>query len=150
MGGLFFRRLDLLNSAGMAALILLIAKPLAVRDSSFQLTFLAIGCIAGLAAPWLERNVQPYVKALRAWRDVTRDAVHEPRAAQFRIDLRATARWISWHVPSPLQNFSEDILARGIAASPRGTVGNHVGNANRDAATDGARLSSRNAERASG
>jgi competence protein ComEC len=119
MGGLFFRRLDLLNSAGMAALILLIAKPLAVRDSSFQLTFLAIGCIAGLAAPWLERNVQPYVKALRAWRDVTRDAVHEPRAAQFRIDLRATARWISWHVPSPLQNFSEDILARGIAASLR-------------------------------
>src|SRR5208282_4438600 len=51
IGGLFFRRLDLLNSAGLAALILLIARPLAVRDSSFQLTFLAIGCIAGLAAP---------------------------------------------------------------------------------------------------
>src|SRR5690242_9027181 len=48
VGGLFFRRLDLLNSAALAALILLVARPLAVRDSSFQLTFLAIGCIAGL------------------------------------------------------------------------------------------------------
>ena len=119
MGGLFFRRLDLLNSAGMAALILLIARPLAVRDSSFQLTFLAIGCIAGLAAPWLEKNLQPYVKALRAWRDVTRDAAHEPRAAQFRIDLRATARWISLRVPGPLENFSGEMLARGLAASLR-------------------------------
>ena len=119
MGGLFFRRLDLLKSAGMAALILLIAKPLAVRDSSFQLTFLAIGCIAGLAAPWLDKNLQRYVKALRGWRDVTRDAAHEPRAAQFRIDLRATARWISLRVPGPMANFTGDMLARGIAASLR-------------------------------
>jgi competence protein ComEC len=119
MGGLFFRRLDLLNSAGMAALILLAAKPLAVRDSSFQLTFLAIGCIAGLAAPWLEKTVQPYVKALRGWRDVTRDAAQEPRAAQFRIDLRAMARWISSHVPARLGNTAGDALARSIGVSLR-------------------------------
>ena len=119
LGGLFFRRLDLLNSAGMAALILLAAKPLAVRDSSFQLTFLAIGCIAGLAAPWLEKTVQLYVKALRGWRDVTRDAGHEPRAAQFRIDLRAAAGWISSRVPARLGNPASDALARGIAVSLR-------------------------------
>ncbi|MGB8476242.1 MAG: DNA internalization-related competence protein ComEC/Rec2 [Candidatus Acidiferrum sp.] len=118
-GGLFFRRLDLLNSAGLAALILLIAKPLAVRDSSFQLTFLAIGCIAGLAAPWLAKNVQPYVKALREWRDVTRDASHEARAAQFRIDLRATARWIGLRVPARLGNTAGNALARGIGVSLR-------------------------------
>ena len=119
IGGLFFRRLDLLNSAGMAALILLIAKPLAVRDSSFQLTFLAVGCIAGLGAPWLEKHVQQYVKALRGWRDVTRDAAHEPRATQFRIDLRTTTRWIFLRAPAPLEKFSGDMLARGIAASLR-------------------------------
>ena len=119
IGGLFFRRLDLLNSAGMAALILLVARPLAVRDSSFQLTFLAIGCIAGLAAPWLEKTVQPYVKALRGWRDVTRDAAQEPRAVQFRIDLRATARWISSRVPTRLENPAGEVLARGIAFSLR-------------------------------
>jgi competence protein ComEC len=119
IGGLFFRRLDLLNSAGMAALILLIAKPLSVRDSSFQLTFLAIGCIAGLALPWLANTIQPYVAALRGWRDVTRDAAHEPRAAQFRIDLRATARWISSRVPARFGNPAGDALARGIAISLR-------------------------------
>jgi competence protein ComEC len=61
LGGFFFRRLELLNSAGVAALLLLIAKPLALRDSSFRLTFVAIGCIAGLAVPWLEKTAQPYV-----------------------------------------------------------------------------------------
>lgn len=119
MGGLFFRRLDLLNSAGIAAAILLIVKPLAVRDSSFQLTFLAIGCIAGLAAPWLEKTVQPYIKALRGWRDVTRDTSHEPRAAQLRIDLRATARWISRRVPARMANATGDALVRGIGVSLR-------------------------------
>ena len=119
IGGLFFRRLDLLNSAGLAALILLVAKPLAVRDSSFQLTFLAIGCIAGLAAPWLEKTVQPYVKALRGWRDVTRDSAHEPRATQFRIDLRAAVRWISSHVPASAGNSSGHALACSIGVSLR-------------------------------
>src|SRR4029077_21905 len=58
LGGFFYRRLDVLNSAAIAALVLLVAQPLALRDSSFQLTFLAVGCIAGLAAPWLEKNAQ--------------------------------------------------------------------------------------------
>lgn len=119
LGGLFFRRLDLVNSAGMAALILLIAKPLAVRDSSFQLTFLAIGCIAGLAAPFLEKTVQPYVKAVRGWRDVTRDAAYEPQGAQFRIDLRAAARWLASRVPARSGNLAGDALTRGIGVSLR-------------------------------
>jgi hypothetical protein len=89
LGGFFLRRLELLNSAAVAALILLAARPLSLRDSSFQLTFVAIGCIAGLALLGLERTVQPYVRALRGWRDVTRDATHEPCAIQFRIDLRS-------------------------------------------------------------
>ena len=50
-GSFLYRRLDLLNSASVAAMILLVAKPLAVRDSSFQLTFVAIGCIAGWRCP---------------------------------------------------------------------------------------------------
>jgi competence protein ComEC len=119
IGGLFFRRLDLLNSTGLAALVLLVAKPRAIRDSSFQLTFLAIGWIAGLAAPWLEKTVQPYVKALYKWHDVTRDAGHEPRAAQFRIDVRAMMRWVSARVPARLGAASGDALARGIGVSLR-------------------------------
>lgn len=119
LGHLYFRRLDLLNSAAIAALILLVAKPLAVRDSSFQLTFLAIGSIAELALPWLEKTVQPYAKALRGWRDVTRDAAHTPRAAQFRIDLRTAMRWLSGRVPAVAEERACDGVVRCIAISLR-------------------------------
>ena len=114
LGGFFFRRLELLNSAAIAALILLISKPLALRDSSFQLTFVAIGCIAGLAVPWLEKTVQPYVRALQGWRDVTRDAAHDPRAAQFRIDLRSLDRWMTARAPQGLGKATGHGLAGGL------------------------------------
>jgi len=119
LGSFFYRRLDVLNSAAIAALVLLVARPLAVRDSSFQLTFLAIGCIAGLAAPWLERNVQPYARALRGWRDVTRDAAHEPRAAQFRIDLRSAGSWLAARLPPRIAAPVENALAGGIGFTLR-------------------------------
>src|SRR5260370_1409677 len=119
LGSFFYRKLDVLNSAAIAALVLLVAQPLALRDSSFQLTFLAIGCIAGLAAPWLERNVQLYARALRGWRDVTRDAAHEPRAAQFRIDLRSSARWLSARLPLRIAAPFENVLAGGIGLTLR-------------------------------
>ena len=119
LGGFFFRRLELLNSAAIAALILLIARPLALRDSSFQLTFVAIGCIAGLAVPWLEETVQPYVRALRGWRDVTRDAAHEPRATQFRIDLRSLEHWITARMPEPLSGGSGYCLSGGLSLTFR-------------------------------
>ncbi len=115
LGGFFFRRLDLLNSAAVAALILLVAKPLALRDSSFQLTFLAIGCIAGLALPWLDNTAQRYVRALRGWRDVTRDAAHEPLVAQFRIDLRSLAQWLSEGLPQRLRKAAGDTLVGALS-----------------------------------
>ena len=99
LGRIFFRRLDLLNSAAIAALLLLVANPLALRDSSFQLTFIAIGCIAGIAVPWLDRSVQPFLLGLRGWREVARDVAHEPRIIQFRIDLRSAMGQISARLP---------------------------------------------------
>jgi competence protein ComEC len=119
LGGFFFRRLELLNSAALAALILLAARPLALRDSSFQLTFVAIGCIAGLALPWLEKTVQPYVSALRGWRDVTRDAAHEPRATQFRIDLRSLTQWFSAPLPKRLGKPAGDVVVGGLSLTFR-------------------------------
>ena len=119
LGGFFFRRLELLNSAAVAALILLVARPLALRDSSFQLTFVAIGCISGLALPWLEKTVQPYVRALRGWRDVTRDAAHEPRAAQFRIDLRSLTQWLSSRLPQRLGKPTADAFVGGLSLTFR-------------------------------
>jgi competence protein ComEC len=119
LGGFFYRHLDLLNSAALAALALLIAQPLAVRDSSFQLTFVAIGCIAGLAIPWLAGTVQPYARALRGWRDVTRDAGHQPRASQFRLDVRAALRWVASHSPARLAAPAQNTIASGLAITFR-------------------------------
>lgn len=110
----FFRKLELLNSAALAALILLVADPLQLRDSSFQLSFLAMGCIGGLAIPWLDRTVQPYTKALRGWVDVTRDAAYEPRLAQFRIDLRSVASWFSSAVPARLERFAAGAIPQAL------------------------------------
>ncbi len=103
----------------MAALILLVARPLALGDSSFQLTFVAIGCIAGLALPWLEKSVQPYVRAFRGWRDVSRDAAHEPRAIQFRIDLRSLSQWLSAKLPQRLGRSTGDLLVGGLSMTLR-------------------------------
>ncbi|HLK05409.1 MAG TPA: DNA internalization-related competence protein ComEC/Rec2 [Candidatus Acidoferrum sp.] len=100
-GGYFFRRMELLNSAAIAALIILIAQPLELRDSSFQLSFLSIGCIAGIAVPWLGKTVEPFVRGLRGWRDVTRDASHPPTVTQFRIDLRSIASWLGTTTSAP-------------------------------------------------
>jgi competence protein ComEC len=119
LGEFFYRRLDLLNSAAIAALILLVANPLVIRDSSFQLTFVAVGCIAGLAVPWLEYTTQPYVRALRGWRDATRDAAHEPKQAQFRIDLRGLANWLSGKLPPALAKAAEDSLSGSLHFSLR-------------------------------
>jgi competence protein ComEC len=119
LGRFFYRRLDLLNSAALAALVILIARPLAVRDSSFQLTFVAIGCIAGLAIPWLDTTIQPYARAVRAWRDITRDAGFEPRAAQFRLDVRATLRWVASHSPNRAAAHIQNALAGTLAITFR-------------------------------
>jgi competence protein ComEC len=115
LGGYFFRRLDLLNSIAVAAVILLVARPQELGDSSFQLSFLAVGCIAGLALPWLENTVQPYVKSLRGWRDVTRDTAHLPRASQFRMDLRAALKWCSSKLPERASKPAADVAVRGLA-----------------------------------
>jgi competence protein ComEC len=99
---LFFRRVELLNSVAIAGLVLLVASPALLADSSFQLSFLAMFCIAGLAAPWLEATIEPFARGMRGWRDVTRDVSHQPRIAQFRIDLRSLAAWLEPKLPAAI------------------------------------------------
>jgi competence protein ComEC len=107
IGGYFYRRLDLLNSAALAALILLVAKPAYARDSGFQLSFLAIGCIAGVAAPWIQGHIQPYQRALGSWRDHTKDISHEARMVQFRLDVRSACRFVTGRITGKLAEWAE-------------------------------------------
>lgn len=106
-----FRRIDLLNTIALAALALLVWKPASLTDPSFQLSFLAVGVIAGLALPWIERTSQPYRAGLAHLSDVTRDATHSPRVAQFRIELRATARTVATRLPARIMFHVEHIVS---------------------------------------
>jgi competence protein ComEC len=90
-----FRRIELLNTIALTAMLLLLWKPFSLSDPSFQLSFLATGVIAGLALPWIDRTSEPYRNGLRHLGDATRDGVHLPKIAQFRIELRAAVNWIA-------------------------------------------------------
>lgn len=95
-----FRRIDLLNTIALAALILLLWRPSSLLDSSFELSFVAAAVIAGLALPWMDRTSAPYLAGLAHLGDVTRDATHPPKVAQFRLDLRAAARFVAVRLPA--------------------------------------------------
>ena len=106
-----FRRTHVLNAMGLAALIILGARPSEISDASFLLSFLAVASIGGIAAPWLERTAGNYLRALDHLGDVTRDASHPPHAAQFRLDVRAAAAWLAGHLPAFASRFARNIVA---------------------------------------
>jgi competence protein ComEC len=111
---LFFRRVALLNTVALAALILLVANPGDLFDSSFQLSFLAAGVIAGVAIPWIDRTSTPYQRALEHLSDATRDRLHSPRATQFRLDLRAATAALAKKVPPRLAPHAESFLLQPV------------------------------------
>ncbi len=115
----FFRKVELLNTVALAALMLLLWRPLELTDSSFQLSFLAAGVIAGLALPWIERTGEPYLAGLAHLGDVTRDASHPPKVAQFRLDLRAASNWLALRLPAAVATRSNELLAAPIRAGLR-------------------------------
>jgi len=99
---LLFRRVDLVNTIAVAALAVLVLRPAALSDPSFQLSFLAVGMIGALALPWAERTSVPYRRGLWHLDDTTRDASHPPRVTQLRIDLRSAAQWLANRLPQKL------------------------------------------------
>jgi competence protein ComEC len=114
-----FRRVELLNTIAVAALILLIWKPSSLGDSSFQLSFVAAAVIAGLALPWMERSSAPYRAGLNHLGDVTRDTTHAPRIAQFRIEMRAAAQWLAGRMPAQIAPRAGGLLVLPVRAGLR-------------------------------
>jgi competence protein ComEC len=78
-----------LNAIGAAGLALLLVRPAWLFETGFQMSFAAVLIIAGLAVPILQRTTEPFRRALADLDDAARDATLEPRAAQWRLDLRA-------------------------------------------------------------
>jgi len=85
---LVYRQRSALNAIGLAALAVLALFPAAILEASFQMTFLAVLTIAGIAVPLLERTTEPYRQALRWLDEPGYDVLLQPKQAQFRLDLR--------------------------------------------------------------
>ena len=85
---LLSRERSVLNALGAAAVGVLVWYPAALFEASFQMTFLAIVAIAGIAVPLGERSFVRYARAARAIREEWRDVGMPPRLAQFRVMLR--------------------------------------------------------------
>jgi competence protein ComEC len=85
---LLYRESSRLNALGIAALLILAWDADALFDAGFQLTFLSVMVIAGVAVPWIERTSDPYRRALRNLHVIRADRAHAPLQQQFRLDLR--------------------------------------------------------------
>ena len=86
-----YRERSAMNAIGVAALGMLLWDPRSLFDASFQLTFLSMLAIAGIALPLLERSSIPRQRALRNFDSLDYDLSLPPRLAQFRLDLRMIA-----------------------------------------------------------
>ncbi len=104
----FFRRLNALQTASLAAILILIVRPTEIGDPSFLTTFLAMGAIGGIALPLLDHSVEPLRYSLYRINDETRDRNFAPRLVQLRLDLRAFSAAFTNRLPQWL---------RGIAPS---------------------------------
>jgi len=85
---LLSRDRNILNALGAAALGVLVWSPEALFEASFQMTFLAIVAIGGIAVPLGERSFLPYARAAENLWDKWVDMGLPPRLAQFRLMLR--------------------------------------------------------------
>ncbi|HXB62718.1 MAG TPA: ComEC/Rec2 family competence protein, partial [Acidobacteriaceae bacterium] len=85
---LLWRERNVLNALGVAALCVLALAPRSLFDASFQMTFLALLAIGGIAIPLGERSFMPYARGARQIEAVGLDVTFAPRIAQFRVMLR--------------------------------------------------------------
>lgn len=111
---LLYRGRAPLNAIGAAGLIMLLADPQALFDASFQLTFLAIVAIAGIALPLVERTSLPYRRALRHFDSRNYDLALAPRLAQFRLDLRLIAEKLAVFFGKHFANLLPRLSARSL------------------------------------
>src|SRR5262249_48434579 len=90
----FFRRGRVMNLLAAVALAYLLCDPGQLFDASFQLSFLCVAAIGGLAAPLLEATSAPLTRGLREPHNAEIDPHLDPPAAQLRVELRLAAETI--------------------------------------------------------
>ena len=92
VGRLIYRNRSPLNVIGFATLCVATFSPNSIFDASFQMTFLAVSAIAGIALPLIEDSIQARIRATKDLRLTALDPKLPPNIAQFRVALRMLAR----------------------------------------------------------
>jgi competence protein ComEC len=82
------RDVGVLQALGAAALAVLAIDPRALTEASFQMTFLVLVAVGGLAVPIVERTITPRLRAARDLDAAWLDARLPPKLAQMRVMLR--------------------------------------------------------------
>jgi competence protein ComEC len=98
------RETTALNALGFSALIVLVLDPRALFEASFQMTFLVIVAIAGIASPLMQRVIAPHARALRNLDVITIDAFMHPKLAQFRVRIRMARDLAASLLGNPLRS----------------------------------------------
>jgi competence protein ComEC len=107
---LLTRQRNPLNALGAAALAVLVWSPRALFEASFQMTFLAIVAIAGIAMPLAERSFLGYARATRNLRDTWHDRVLPPHLAHFRTMLRFWGEEFADHFGRRARNLPASVI----------------------------------------
>lgn len=93
----WYREKQALNAVGLAALVLMLWRPLELFRPGLQMSLGAALLLAGVVAPVLQRTTIPLGRACRRLDDLDLDMALPPKLAQLRLDMRSTGRaeWIA-------------------------------------------------------
>jgi competence protein ComEC len=120
---LLSRDRNVLNALGAAALGVLVWSPAALFEASFQMTFLAIVAIGGIAVPLAERSFLPYARAADHLWDKWADVGMRPEVAQFRIMLRFFSETLAKIAGQWTRNFPSKMMHRSLLAVELALIG---------------------------
>lgn len=89
---LLFRDRAGLNALGIAALGILLANPRTLFEASFQLTFMSVIAVAGIAVPILRRTLYPLQRGLQQLDSPEYELSLPTRVTEFRVETRLLRR----------------------------------------------------------
>lgn len=123
---LLFRDAAGLNALGVAGLGMLLVNPRTLFEASFQLTFLSVIAVAGIAVPVLRRTIYPLQTGLKNLDSPNYDYSFPTRAAQFRSDLRLIRSQMAGIAGKRVANFMTVRSASFVLAAAELVIGSAV------------------------
>ncbi len=114
---LLYREGATLNALGIAALGMLLVNPRCLFEAGFQLTFLAVIAVAGVAAPILMRTLQPVQIALRSLDSPRLDFEEPPWLAACRVELALVRDYLAMMTGKRVANLLMRVARLPLAAA---------------------------------